>query len=64
MREMRDSGMTMVVVSHEMRFAKEAADRVLFMDEGEVVEQGTPATIFEAPERERTREFLRRVTEH
>ena len=64
MRELRDSGMTMVVVSHEMRFAKEAADRVLFMDEGEVVEQGTPARIFEAPERERTREFLRRVTGH
>lgn len=64
MREMRDSGMTMVVVSHEMRFAKEAADWVLFMDEGEVVERGTPARIFEAPERERTREFLRRVTEH
>ena len=64
MREMRDSGMTMVVVSHEMRFAREAADRVLFMDEGEVVEEGTPARIFEAPERERTREFLRRVTEH
>jgi polar amino acid transport system ATP-binding protein len=64
MREMRDSGMTMVVVSHEMRFAREAADRVLFMNEGEVVEEGTPARIFEAPERERTREFLRRVTEH
>ncbi len=64
MRQMRESGMTMVVVSHEMRFAKEAADRVLFMDEGEVVEEGKPAQIFDAPERERTREFLARVTGH
>ena len=64
MRRMRESGMTMVVVSHEMRFAKEAADRVLFMDEGEVVEEGSPAQIFEAPERERTRAFLARVTDH
>ncbi|MDP6708131.1 MAG: amino acid ABC transporter ATP-binding protein [Alphaproteobacteria bacterium] len=64
MRRMRESGMTMVVVSHEMRFAKEAADRVLFMDEGEVVEAGSPEQIFDAPERERTREFLARVTGH
>ncbi len=62
MRRMRESGMTMVVVSHEMRFAREAADRVLFMDEGEVVEEGSPARIFEAPERNRTREFLARVS--
>ncbi len=64
MRQMRESGMTMVVVSHEMRFAKEAADRVLFMDEGEVVEEGTPARIFDAPERDRTRAFLARVSGH
>ena len=64
MHEMRQGGMTMLVVSHEMRFAREAADRVLFMDKGEVVEEGPPAQIFEAPERERTREYLRRVTEH
>ena len=62
MRRMRESGMTMLVVSHEMGFAREAADRVLFMDAGEVVEEGTPARIFEAPEHTRTREFLRRVT--
>ena len=64
MRGMRESGMTMVVVSHEMRFAKEAADRVLFMDEGEVVEEGAPAEIFDAPRQERTRQFLHRVTDH
>ena len=64
MRRMRESGMTMLVVSHEMGFAREAADRVLFMDEGEVVEEGPPARIFEAPEHARTREFLRRVTGH
>ena len=62
MRRMRESGMTMLVVSHEMGFAREAADRVLFMDQGEVVEEGTPARIFESPEHARTREFLRRVT--
>ena len=62
MRKMRESGMTMLVVSHEMGFAREAADRVLFMDEGEVVEEGSPSRIFESPERARTREFLHRVT--
>ena len=62
MRTMRESGMTMLVVSHEMGFAREAADRVLFMDEGEIVEQGPPGQIFESPEHARTREFLRRVT--
>ena len=62
MRKMRESGMTMLVVSHEMGFAREAADRVLFMDKGEVIEEGTPSRIFESPEQTRTREFLRRVT--
>ena len=62
MRRMRETGMTMLVVSHEMRFAREAADRVLFMDEGEVVEEGEPAGLFESPAHARTREFLRRVT--
>ena len=64
MRELRESGMTMVVVSHEMRFAEEAADRVLFMDEGFVVEEGSPEQIFRNSEKERTRSFLSRVTEH
>ena len=60
-RELRQSGMTMVVVSHEMQFAREAADRVVFIDGGEVVETGTPERIFGSPEHTRTREFLKRV---
>ena len=63
MRQMRNTGMTMVVVSHEMRFAREAADRVIFMDEGHIVEEGTPSDIFEAPQHQRTRAFLSAVTQ-
>jgi len=62
MRDMKRAGMTMLVVSHEMNFAREAADRVIFMDEGRVVEQGPPEQIFGAPEHARTRSFLSRVT--
>ena len=62
MRELRHSGMTMVVVSHEMRFAEEAADRVLFMDQGQVVEEGTPAQVFRETRQDRTRAFLSRVS--
>jgi len=62
MRGLRDSGMTMVVVSHEMRFAREAADRVVFMSDGRIVEQGPPARIFEAPRESRTREFVAEIT--
>jgi polar amino acid transport system ATP-binding protein len=58
MREMRESGMTMVVVSHEMRFARSAADRVVFMDQGRILEQGPPQKIFNAPEHSRIREFI------
>jgi polar amino acid transport system ATP-binding protein len=58
MREMREWGMTMVVVSHEMRFAKSAADRVLFMDHGRILEEGRPEKIFNQPEHARTREFI------
>ena len=64
MRHMRATGMTMVVVSHEMRFAREAADRVVFMDEGEIVEEGTPQQLFEKPAHQRTRDFLSAVTQH
>ena len=64
MRDMRDSGMTMVVVSHEMRFAREAADRVLFMDAGEIVEEGSPEQIFGHALQERTRAFLQSVLDH
>jgi ABC-type polar amino acid transport system ATPase subunit len=58
MREMRESGMTMVVVSHEMRFARSAADRVLFMDHGRILEEGPPQKIFNAPEHSRIKEFI------
>ena len=64
MRELRESGMTMVVVSHEMRFARQAADRVIFMDKGEIVEEGPPDAVFGAPRQERTRAFLASVTDH
>jgi polar amino acid transport system ATP-binding protein len=58
MREMRESGMTMVVVSHEMRFARSAADRVVFMDHGRILEEGTPQRIFNQPAHSRIREFI------
>jgi polar amino acid transport system ATP-binding protein len=58
MRELKSSGMTMVVVSHEMRFARDAADRVVFMDHGAIVEEGPPAELFGAPKHERMRAFL------
>jgi len=60
-KELADEGWSMVVVTHELSFAREAADRVLFMDEGVVVEQGEPAQLFSAPREERTQRFLTRV---
>ena len=60
-RDLRASGMTMVIASHEMRFAREAADRVLFLDQGRVVEEGTAEEIFTRPREERTQRFLREV---
>jgi polar amino acid transport system ATP-binding protein len=61
-RELRESGMTMLVVSHEMAFAREASDRVLFLNEGEVLESGTPREVFGSPRHERTRAFLERFS--
>ena len=61
MRELARDGMTMVVVTHEMGFAKEVADRVLFMDGGLVLEEGTPEEIFSAPKHPRTQDFLSKV---
>ena len=58
MRELRESGMTMVVVSHEMRFARSAADRVIFMDHGLILEQGPPQKLFNQPDHPRIREFI------
>jgi polar amino acid transport system ATP-binding protein len=52
--------MTMVVVTHEMQFAREVGDRLIFMDEGRIVEQGVPADVLDRPQEERTRRFLRR----
>lgn len=61
MKELAQQGMTMVVVTHEMGFAREVADRVVFMDEGVIYEEGTPEEIFTNPRRPRTKEFLQRV---
>ncbi len=61
MNDLAESGYTMIVVTHEMAFAREVSDRVVFMDGGYIVEEGTPAEIFENPKMERTREFLSRV---
>ncbi len=64
MHDMRDAGMTMVVVSHELQFAREAADRVIFMDGGVIVEQGPPEQVFGAPQHARTRDFVSRLARH
>ena len=61
MRELAESGMTMIVVTHEMGFAREVADRFLFFDEGEVVEEGTPEHFFQSPREERTKLFLSQI---
>ena len=61
MKELARSGMTMVCVTHEMGFAREVADRVLFMDEGQIVEEGSPQKIFTTPEQQRTKDFLNKV---
>ena len=56
--ELKRDGMTMIVVSHEMRFAQTAADKVVFMSDGQIVEEGPPAQIFDAPQAQRTRDFV------
>ena len=61
MKRLAKEGMTMVVVTHEMGFAKEVADRVIFMADGHIVEQGTPQEIFDTPQNERTKDFLNKV---
>src|SRR3954447_936076 len=62
MRELKASGMTMLVVSHEMRFARDAADRVIFMDHGLIVEEGAPEQIFATPKESRTQAFIAELT--
>jgi ABC-type polar amino acid transport system ATPase subunit len=64
MRELRESGMTMVVVSHELAFARAAADRVVFMDHGRIVEQGVPERIFGTAESQRVRDFVATISGH
>ena len=61
MKNLAKSGMTMLVVTHEMGFAREVGSRILFMDEGKILEQGTPEDIFDNPQNDRTREFLSKV---
>jgi general L-amino acid transport system ATP-binding protein len=64
MVELAESGMTMIVVTHEMGFAKTVADRVIFMDRGEIVEQNPPHEFFNNPRHERTRLFLSQILAH
>ena len=64
MRELAAEGMTMIVVTHEMGFARDVASRVVFMDDGVVVEEGPPAEVLDDPQQERTKQFLGLVLEH
>jgi polar amino acid transport system ATP-binding protein len=61
MRDLAREGMTMLIVTHEMQFAREVGDRVVFMDEGKIVEQGVPRDVLDNPKEERTKRFLRRT---
>jgi polar amino acid transport system ATP-binding protein len=62
-RELAESGMTMVIATHEMGFARQIADRICFLYQGAILEQGPPETIFGSPQHERTKGFLRRIVE-
>jgi general L-amino acid transport system ATP-binding protein len=64
MRELAASGMTMLCITHEMGFARAAADRLVFFDEGVIIEDGTPERIFTAPEHDRTKQFLSQILSH
>jgi glutamate transport system ATP-binding protein len=64
MRELADEGTTMLVVSHEMGFARSAANRVVFMDEGQIVESAPPQQFFESPQTDRARDFLSKILVH
>ncbi|HAG43654.1 MAG TPA: glutamine ABC transporter ATP-binding protein, partial [Clostridium sp.] len=61
MKDLAKEGMTMVIVTHEMRFAKEVGDRIFFIDGGNIVEKGTPKEVFENPKHPRTKDFLSKV---
>ena len=60
MQELSETGLTMIIVTHEMEFARDVSDRVIFMDKGVIAEQGSPEQLFENPKEERTKEFLKR----
>ena len=60
-KELSEEGLTMLIVTHEMNFAKEVADKVIFMDGGVVLEEGTPSEIFDNPKEERTKEFFSKI---
>lgn len=62
MKNLAESGMTMIIVTHEMGFAKQVADRVVFFESGKIQESGTPDQVFDAPKNERLQEFLSKVT--
>jgi cystine transport system ATP-binding protein len=64
MQQLAKEGMTMVVVTHEMKFAREVANKVIFMADGSIVEEGTPDSFFEQPKSDRAKKFLRQITEH
>ncbi len=64
MRELADEGMTMLVVTHEIGFAREVADRIIYLDKGAILEQGAPEQILDQPQQSRTKEFLSRVLNH
>jgi polar amino acid transport system ATP-binding protein len=61
MKDLAQSGMTMAVVTHEMGFAREVSDRVVFMDNGEILEEGVPSEFFKCPQHERTQQFLKQI---
>ena len=61
MKSLARDGMTMMVVTHEMRFAREVGDYILFMDDGQIIEAGTPEQIFDHPQQKRTQDFLKKV---
>ena len=63
-KSVTEAGITTIIVTHEMNFAKEVADRVIFMDEGQIIEQGTPEEVFNYPKNERTIKFLQNVYQY
>jgi polar amino acid transport system ATP-binding protein len=62
-RDLRDQGVTMLIATHEMSFARRVADRICFLDRGRILESGPPADLFDAPREPRTRQFLQRIGE-